>query len=141
MLCNYFFEPSPDIRDCSAELACISKRVILHWKAKKMLTEGRTALRNNEIKRAIKIMQNALKLDPERWEFLELAGVVAHRLGMNELAISYFKQALKSNPCSPSAYLNLLSIVSSEEYPVILETAKKYCPLHPQLNTSQTRDT
>ena len=58
------------------------------------------SIKNNKIQEAIKLFDNALKLNPTSFEVCSRLGLLSFQLGELDNSISYFKKTLLLNPKS-----------------------------------------
>lgn len=135
LYCDHFFDSPHESEPVEREeiLLRMSRRLILGWESRHLAGQGRQALGNGDIKIAEKLAKKGLSLDPERGEFLELAGAVARRRGKKQEAIAQFVDAQRANPCSPFSYLNLIQLLEGPELERMLNLARAFCPRHPQV--------
>lgn len=111
----------------------LSLRTLHSWNARRVITEGRKLIKQGLYGDSMRMIEAGLAQNPRRWEFHELAGILAAKRGLTSRAIEHFRNALNENPCAPSSYLNLLNLVGDEDKQQILKAGATYCPAHPQL--------
>ena len=119
--------------DWTQVLTILSKRATLHWEMKLALQEIRQLIKANQVKQAMKELLLALEHDDNRWELLELSGVLRGKGGKSATAIHDLRKALSTQPCSPFAYLTMMELITGEQKQKIIQEALQYCPQHPRI--------
>lgn len=128
-LCDVFFENAS-----LQTLTALSKRSVYAWAARDIIRECRKSIRTGQLRMSTQLIKSGLKMDDRRFEYHELAGLIARQIGQTKLAIHHFKMALKDNPCSPFPYLNLIQLIQEKsERELIMKMGIGFCPAHPQL--------
>jgi CheY-like chemotaxis protein len=139
--CDIFLDRShvSEPLDWEELVTLLSRRVLFFWDARQLLTRGRQALKTGNPAWVASLARQGLMIDPDRWEFRELAGAAAGGEGKGFEAIEHFRAALAMNPCSPFPYLNLLRLPAGSERTRIMAVAEAYCFAHPQIRAEIAR--
>ena len=77
-----------------------------------LVNMANTASKSNKIKEAIKLFDDALKLNPKSFEVCSKLGLLSFQVGDLDNSINYFKKTLLLNPKSSLGYSNLGLIYS-----------------------------
>jgi len=72
-----------------------------------LVNMANVAIKSNKIQEAIKLFENALKLNPTSFEVCSKLGLLLFQVGDLDNSINYFKKTLLLNPKSPLGYSNL----------------------------------
>ena len=72
-----------------------------------LVNEANAAVKNNKISDAIKLFENALKLNPTSFDVCSKLGFLTLKIGDLDNSINYFKKILLLNPKSSLGYSNL----------------------------------
>ena len=72
-----------------------------------LVNEANYAVKNNKISDAIKLFENALKLNPTSFDVCSKLGLLTLKVGDLDNSINYFKKILLLNPKSSLGYSNL----------------------------------
>ena len=84
----------------TAHKATSSKKII------KMVGEAVNLQNSGDLEGAEALYQQVLQLDPQNFDALNMLGVIATTLGMNDVAIELTSAAIQVNPIVSSAYAN-----------------------------------
>jgi len=115
-------------------LRTTSARLLQNWSCREIQSAVRLNLRANEFASASLLLAEGLRLDPNRFELLELAGAIEEKKGHVFQATVLYKRALSINPCSPYSHLRLLNLLKEgEEKELISRHSAEFCPRHPQV--------
>jgi tetratricopeptide (TPR) repeat protein len=74
-----------------------------------------------EINRFYTMMKKAERLEPYNDVLQYNLGVVAYQLGEKEMALGYYRKAIKLNPTNENSYLNLASLMLSDDEAIVNE--------------------
>jgi hypothetical protein len=145
--CDVFFPGATEVGNPSGPegsvwkrvLSSLSSRLIYGGEVVSLICAARKTIKSGSFKEADRAIKAGLKLDGDRWELLELAGVVSLKQHAAAVAAEFFEDALETNPCSPLSHLSLLEILSASgdahraRLKLAREQALAYCPHHPQI--------
>ena len=77
-----------------------------------LVNMANAAIKGNKIQEAIKLFNDALKLNPTSFEVCSKLGLLSFQVGDLDNSINYFKKTLLLNPKSTFGYSNLGLIYS-----------------------------
>ncbi len=87
-------------------------------KAQKLLREGSDAFKNNDVKRAISLLEQSVTIDPKYAEAYYRLGVIYVHQGDADRAVGYFSKTIEIDPNFTQAYTNMGSILAQlKKYP------------------------
>ena len=112
--------------DWHKALEALSRRSIYARSMGGAIRSIRDRIKKNQLKDAKRLLKEARRKDPERWELQELQGYLYRDA-------RFLRRALETQPCSPFAYLSLAALAEPEERNRILAQSALYCPKHPEL--------
>jgi len=139
-LAECFWDKTDDLDEL---LNALSRRVRFGWEISEKISVIRGLIREDKIKEAGREIESGLKLDPTRWELLELGTALACKMKDIEAARKYFLSAHRTQPCSPFSYLVFTSFLAdlnaTEERQKWVDCALRYCPHHPQIRALSPR--
>jgi hypothetical protein len=115
-------------------LRMTSVRLLRNWSCREIQNQVRAHIRATQFTSAALVLSEGLRLDPNRYELLELAGALEEKKGHIFQATVLYKKSLSINPCSPYSHLRLLDILKEgDEKRMILNHSAQFCPRHPQV--------
>lgn len=127
---NFFFDPK---EEWDVILKAMSMRLRRDWEAKFILKKIRCSQKAQQgsiVKRLLSICE---KRNLPHWEFEEQRGILALSLNQPVQAVYHFQKALEANPAAASVYVRLIPQLSPPLQYRVINKAKNYCPLHPEI--------